>query len=192
VLFIDDNEFDIVTILRREGWTVDRTADVESFTDASLVAAHVIFIDIHGVGVALKFESEGLGLALAIKKSFPEKLVVVYSSEREGDRFHPALSVVDGTLPKDAEPFRFLQLVEELAAACFTFDKCVARIHKLLEREMGENAPPLHVLSEEINKAVIGRKTAPGQLATVLSIGLDKAASVASIVSLFVGGGGTQ
>ena len=68
-------------------------------------------MDINGVGLNL-FEDQGLGLASALKKKYPNKKVIIYSSETTGDRFHRALREVDGCLYKDAEPYQFINLIE--------------------------------------------------------------------------------
>jgi len=54
-----------------------------------------------------------LGLALSLKKKYPGKKLVIYSSETKGERFHEALRMADSFLPKNAEPYEFLQLVEQ-------------------------------------------------------------------------------
>ena len=59
------------------------------------------------------FNDEGLGLALAIKDKYPEKKVIIYSAETNGDRFHEALRKADSFLPKNADPYEFQRIVEE-------------------------------------------------------------------------------
>lgn len=49
-----------------------------------------------------------------LKNKYPQKKVVIYSAETKGERFHDALRVADSFLAKDAEPYQFQQLVEEL------------------------------------------------------------------------------
>jgi uncharacterized iron-regulated protein len=55
----------------------------------------------------MQYSDEGLGLALAIKRRYPTKRVVIYSAEENGARFHEALQEADYSLPKTAEPIRF-------------------------------------------------------------------------------------
>lgn len=116
VLFVDDNQFKVTDILKKSGWlNVKRVKDITSFDDAEIKATNLFFVDIQGVGKALKFSDEGLGLAQALKEKFPGKKVVIYSAENQGDRFHKALRIADATLPKNAEPYEFLTLVEQFA-----------------------------------------------------------------------------
>jgi hypothetical protein len=116
ILFIDDNhtEYKIVSILKKAGWT--KTKSVKDVTDLDCIAvteSDIIFVDINGVGIEL-FEDQGLGLAAALKKKYPHKKIVIYSSENTGDRFHEALRIVDHSLPKNADAYQFINLIENL------------------------------------------------------------------------------
>lgn len=113
ILFIDDAKFNVVTILKNDGWVhTHRIKDCKSLTMSEIKEADILFIDIQGVGKALEFKDEGLGLAEAIKERYSSKIVVIYSAENNGDRFHKALRKVDDFLSKDAEPYEFMQLIE--------------------------------------------------------------------------------
>jgi DNA-binding NarL/FixJ family response regulator len=109
ILFIDDDRgFKIVGVLKKMGWENTKLiVDVSSLEQVVLVDAHVVFVDIQGVGRSMQYADEGLGLALAIKRRYPEKKVVIYSAVEEGSRFHEALQEADYSLPKTAEPIRF-------------------------------------------------------------------------------------
>lgn len=114
LLFIDDNytEFKIISILKKAGWVNTKAIkDVTDLDDSKLLEADIIFVDINGVGTTL-FEDQGLGLASAIKQKYPSKKIILYSAETTGDRFHKALKEVDSCLPKNAEPFQFINLIE--------------------------------------------------------------------------------
>lgn len=116
ILFVDDNhtEYRNVSILKKAGWT--KTKSVKDITDldSSIVTeADIIFVDINGVGLEL-FEDQGLGLASALKKKYPNKKIVIYSAETTGDRFHQALREVDHCLPKNADAYQFMNLIENL------------------------------------------------------------------------------
>lgn len=115
ILFIDDNhsEYRIISILKNSGWS--RTKSIKDVTDLDaqiIIDSDIIFVDVNGVGVKLFFHDQGLGLASALKEKYPLKKVVIYSAESTGDRFHKALKVVDHSLPKNAEPYEFINLVE--------------------------------------------------------------------------------
>ncbi|MCK2126747.1 hypothetical protein MX652_08605 [Thauera aromatica] len=109
VLFIDDDKgFKTVGVLKKMGWEHTKTVtDITSLEQLALSEAHVVFVDIQGVGKAMRYAEEGLGLAQAIKRRYPEKKVIIYSAQEEGERFHQALQEADYNLPKTAEPIRF-------------------------------------------------------------------------------------
>ena len=113
-MFIDDNytEYRIISILKKAGWVNTKAIkDVTDLDDSKVLEADIIFVDINGVGTTL-FKDQGLGLASALKQKFPSKKIILYSAETTGDRFHKALKEVDSCLPKNAEPFQFINLIE--------------------------------------------------------------------------------
>jgi hypothetical protein len=116
ILFVDDDTtFQVVRIIKKAGWcNVKAIKDIDSLDAPSIKEADLFFIDIQGVGKALKFKDEGLGLALALKDKYPNKKVVIYSAEPRGDRFHQAFRVADDFLSKTAEPYEFQQVIENL------------------------------------------------------------------------------
>lgn len=119
ILFIDDDaRFKVVSILKKSGWKFTKLIkDVSSLDDPEILESNILFIDIQGVGVALGFNDEGLGLALAVKDKYPMKKVVIYSAETEGNRFHEALRKADSFLPKNADPYEFQRIVEEYSTS---------------------------------------------------------------------------
>jgi hypothetical protein len=109
ILFVDDDRgFKIVGVLKKMGWEYTKlVTDISSLEQSALTEANVVFVDIQGVGRTMQYTDEGLGLALAIKRRYPSKKVVIYSAEEAGARFHEALQEADYSLPKTAEPIRF-------------------------------------------------------------------------------------
>lgn len=117
ILFIDDNhtEYKMVSILKKSGWINTKSVkDVVDLDDPKVNEADIVFVDINGVGTTM-FQDQGLGLASALKKKYETKKIILYSAEITGDRFHRALREVDGCLSKNAEPYQFINLIEEFA-----------------------------------------------------------------------------
>lgn len=140
ILFIDDHAFDVVKILITAGWKNTRIIkDIESIEQKELKQAHIVFVDINGVGKKMKFQDEGLGLIKAIKTAYPEKKAVVYSAQADGDRFHPSLSIADASLNKNAEPYEFQTLVENFSKELFTIEQCARRLKEILYEQLGRN-----------------------------------------------------
>ncbi|MBK9276033.1 MAG: response regulator [Flavobacteriales bacterium] len=114
ILFIDDDtKFKVVSILKSNGWINTWIVKDAMVDDDVVVQSDIIFVDIQGVGKLMQCKDEGLGLAMQIKRKYSSKWVVLYSAESHGDRFHAALKEVDSSLPKNAEPFEFLELIEQ-------------------------------------------------------------------------------
>jgi len=115
ILFVDDDaRFRVSKILTQSGWVHTKLIkDCKTLDESDIVNAQLLFIDVQGVGVAMGFSDEGLGLALAIKEKYPNKKVIIYSAETKGDRFHEALRKADSFLPKNADPYEFQRIVED-------------------------------------------------------------------------------
>lgn len=114
ILFIDDEKFRVVSILKSAGWkNVVYKNDIINLDDSSLQIADVIFVDINGVGKTLS-DKQGLGLAVQLKGRYPEKKIVIYSAEEIGNRFDEGLRKVDWCMPKNAEPIQFINIIEQL------------------------------------------------------------------------------
>jgi len=115
ILFIDDNhtDFKMVSILKKAGWTNTKAIkDLTDLDDIKAREASIIFVDINGVGTQM-FEDQGLGLAAALKDKYPQKTIILYSAEPTGDRFDKKLKKVDDSLPKNAEPYEFISIIEQ-------------------------------------------------------------------------------
>lgn len=111
ILFIDDEKFEIVSILKGAGWSNTKTIkDVKNLDCLDVKNADIIFVDINGVGCSLFPKDQGLGLAEAIKSRDPEKYVIIYSAQEQ--RLHKAFSIVDAILPKNAEPYEFMNILD--------------------------------------------------------------------------------
>jgi hypothetical protein len=115
ILFIDDQiDFPLIGVLIKAGWqNVKLVPDVPTFSSPDILYADVIFVDIQGVGRALQFSDEGLGLAKALKKQYGQKKkIIIYSAEPRGDQFHDAWTLCDGRLLKTADPYQYLEMLD--------------------------------------------------------------------------------
>jgi len=113
VLFVDDEPFPIVKILKDQGWSnVKRIKDVVNLDIADIKNAEVIFIDINGVAKKLFPTDEGLGLCHALRLKYHDKYLVIYSAETKGERFHQGFSDANARISKMAEPYEFINLLD--------------------------------------------------------------------------------
>lgn len=117
ILFIDNEKFNIVNTLKASGWhNTAYKQDIVNLQDPEILKAHIIFVDINGVGTKLFPKEHGRGLANALKDKYPDKKIILYSAETHGDRFDTIFRKVDYCLPKNAEPIQFINLVEQFSS----------------------------------------------------------------------------
>lgn len=118
ILFIDDDKkFKIVSILRKAGWkntSFFPNPDVTDINAEKIRNAHIIFVDIKGVGTTM-YDNEGLDLVVDLKKKYPEKKVVMYSSVQEHSVFHEAIKLADDRISKNSQPAIFVSAIEKLS-----------------------------------------------------------------------------
>jgi hypothetical protein len=116
ILFIDDDvKFKVVSILKNAGWQQTKIIrDLKNLNDPSILNAHIVFVDIQGVGKLMHFPDEGLGLAASIKEKYPEKKMIIYSADSEGNRFHKAFRSADDQISKNAVPYEFESVIETM------------------------------------------------------------------------------
>ena len=135
ILFVDNEVFNLTTELKdKEGWRrLSVVPDISSLSQKELIDAHILCIDIQGVGKELGFNDEGLGLIVAIHEKYPEKKIIMYSAEAQGqiDAFHPAEGIVDERLRKSANRYQFETTIERLAQEAFCLDSCALTIKRV-------------------------------------------------------------
>lgn len=97
-------------------------------------------MDIQGVGKKLHFQDEGLGLTIALKEKYPNKKIIVYSSEDQGrvQAFHKGIDIADARLSKSADPYQFQSIVERFSKDILSLDSCVERTKKLYTMSLGK------------------------------------------------------
>lgn len=116
ILFIDDEKFSMVNILKTAGWkNTFYKKDILNLQDQYVIKSHIIFVDVYGVGTTLFPKDQGLGLVIALKEKYPEKKVIVCSAEDKGDFLNKALRKADECISKNAEPFEYINMVESFS-----------------------------------------------------------------------------
>lgn len=114
ILFIDDDpEYKIDKILQKMGFRhVEKISDVTSVELTEIKQAEILFIDYNNVGKEVFGEKEGLGAALAIKKHYPSKKIVVYSGFPH--MYDNDLKQLDGLISKNSAPEQIRATIEDL------------------------------------------------------------------------------
>lgn len=185
VLFIDDRTFPVVDILKTAGWiNTSRIKDVESLEQMEVKEAHILIVDIQGVGRKLHFSDEGLGLIIALKDRYPNKKVIVYSAEDQGkiQAFHAGIDAADKRLSKHADPYQFQVAVEGYAKEAFSLQECVKRLQEQIMKEIGRTVESDKIISI-LNKLYIKQDYSIENIAKYFN--LQNGSSIASIVQLF-------
>ena len=113
ILFVDDkDDFPIIGMLRNNGYQVEYLDDIVDFEAKQVKYADIIFLDINGVGVAMKFKNQGMGLCGALRDYFgTTKKLILYSGETEGSIFDKDAKKADATLPKDSDLYQFTSYI---------------------------------------------------------------------------------
>lgn len=117
ILFIDDEKFQITKTIQEAGWknTYWLNGKTLKNTDTERIRqADIIFVDIVGVASSL-FEDEGLGLIVCLKKRYPSKVVILYSSESRHNIHHEAFDLIDDKMKKETRAGVFLTKIEKYA-----------------------------------------------------------------------------
>lgn len=188
ILFIDDRKFPVVDILKDAGWkNTIAVKDLDSLDQKEIREAHIVFSDIQGVGKKLKFAEEGLGLVKAIKDKYSSKKLIVYSAEEDGKigAFHPSINLADNRLSKSADPYEFQVLVERYAKESFSFDECIKRIRKHIQKETGASVEVDDIVKSLIK---IQRSQDFSDRNVAKAFSLQNAAAISNIIQLFITG----
>ena len=185
ILFIDDKKFDIVERLKeKEGWkNTTRIKDLDSITQTELQEAHIVLVDIQGVGKKMGCTDGGLGLIVAIKEKYPLKKIIMYSAESQGkvDSFHKASNLVDFRLRKTSTQYEFNSIIEKLAYEAFCLENCVSRIKTILYNEYA-----MTLSENEIEKKLAKISPEDTSIQTISSVfNIQNAANIAQIIQLF-------
>lgn len=111
----------------------------------------------------------------------------MYSAEEQGkiETFHPSIDLVDNRLSKNSDPYQFQVLVERYAKESFSFNECIERIRKQIQRETG-----ISLEFDEVVKALTKIQKSKNYTDTAIAkvFNLQNAAAIANIVQLFITG----
>lgn len=115
ILFVDDkDDFPIITMLKNIGYHVEYLSDIVDFDAKPVKYADIVFLDINGVGVAMKFKNQGMGLCGALRDYYGNaKKLILYSGETEGSIFDKDAKKADATLPKDSDLYQFISYITQ-------------------------------------------------------------------------------
>lgn len=186
ILFIDDKAFPLVDILKNEGWkNTTRIKDVDALEQVEIKEAHILVVDIQGVGKKMKFKDEGLGLIIALKTKYPQKKVIVYSAEDQGkvQAFHPGIDKADKRISKNDDPYNFQVAIENFSLEIFSLNECVKRIQNLIMKEFGNSMETEKVI-DNLNKLYLKKDYSEANIKRVFN--LSNASNLSTIIQFFL------
>ena len=113
VLFVDhDANCRYAAMIINAGWISTKiSADISNFDASDVFEAHGIFVNAEGVGAGF-FYDQGYGLAVALKEKYPAKKIVIYGVDGRPDIFLKTARGVDAYIPKGAQAYDFVKLLE--------------------------------------------------------------------------------
>lgn len=129
ILVVDDNEFPYATSLKAKGFHIEYEKDIEpdKAEDYDLVLC-----DQYGVGKKLHSGAEGGSLARAIKKAFPLKYVVLYTSQAKMSGYDKGLDKLDDIVYSGMDDDDFEVKMDEWCLSCLDPKKQWVRLRSLL------------------------------------------------------------
>lgn len=113
ILFVDDEDFAIVSNLKKAGWIVDKVKDLKNIEDDIVKRSQIIFVDFKGVGKTLSENEEGIGIIKSLKNTYRDsKRVILYSGH---NRFSlkDDIKSADNYLAKNSDTYEFIKMINE-------------------------------------------------------------------------------
>lgn len=111
ILFVDDEGFDD-EVLKNLGY-LDITV-FDKFTKLSDFENYdIIFCDINGIAREIDEVYQGASLAKLIKKTYPSKMVLIFSSKEQSLDFYKFSCDVDGIIPKNLKNAEIAEKIDQ-------------------------------------------------------------------------------
>jgi len=136
ILVIDDQEFPFMELLKRDGYDIERWAEVESLSKLTDGYFDVLLLDINGVGLKESPRRQGLGILEHVKHSNPAQQVILYSSKPQSITQREVIVLADAVLDKKAEYMDYKTSIDDLLRTRFTKGYFIA----VMNRELGPYA----------------------------------------------------
>ncbi|MEM7862824.1 hypothetical protein Q4Q81_16395, partial [Morganella morganii] len=95
---IDDHEFVSAKHLERSGFSIDEIGDIDNLK--KIEAYPIVICDIQGVGKAFGAEVEGAYVVSEIRKKYPDKYIIAYSTRSFEFSYQSYISKADVAMPK--------------------------------------------------------------------------------------------
>jgi CheY-like chemotaxis protein len=136
ILVIDDQELPCQELLKRDGYDIERWAEVENLTKLTDGYFDILLLDINGVGLKESPKRQGLGILEHVKRSNPAQQVILYSSRPQSITQREVLLLADEVLDKKSEYVEYKTAIDRLLQTRFTEGYFIS----VMNRELGSHA----------------------------------------------------
>lgn len=111
IVFVDDEGYDIEPIISLGYVDCPKILEYRELRDFEKY--DIIFCDINGIAMNLDPENQGAGLAKLIKETYPEKMVVIFTSKSQKINIIKFRDYVDEMIEKNSHPTEIVELINK-------------------------------------------------------------------------------
>ena len=153
ILVVDDQSFEYLPALEREGFRVKWLRDLESTVEIEQGMYDVVLLDLHGVATSISSQ-QGIGALKQIKRASPAQMLVAYSAAAWPVTESRETQVADVVLDKAQSAFPdFRQSIVDLLLKSVDPSHYIASLESLCsqatDRVLGERLPSLRLQTRE-------------------------------------------
>jgi CheY-like chemotaxis protein len=177
MLVIDDAEFPYESLFRRDGYTIEKWADVTDLPKLESSFYDIVLLDLQGVGREQSAE-QGLGVLRHIRRSAPAQLIIAYSSADWSLKYQEFFNLADAVLEKSADYVEFKRTVDKLLQQKFSLGFYIERIQTLVGQFVSEpekidglvRTAVLDGSPKKLQKYLVAKSTDPQVIGKVLDV----------------------
>lgn len=178
LLVIDDQDFSYMPLFKRDGYAVEKVANLRRLPEIESGRYDVILLDLFGVGDK-ESADQGFGVLQHIRQHNPAQLVVAYSNAEWSLDYQPFFEDADAVLHKTkADYYEFRSTVDELLDRRFSIGFYLERA----AQELAGNEVNLSRAERRIRDAILTSKS--DKLQHYLSPRVDSPATVDRVLQI--------
>ncbi len=178
VLVIDDQEWPYQELFERDGYHIERWAEVRNLSQLTDGHYNLILLDIQGIGLSESQKLQGLGILEHIKTTNPAQSVIIYSSKSQKPSANKYLSMADAVFDKASQYTEFKTVIDNILTNRTSFDYFIAVMNKQLGTDAARAPKSVQLAlraarsgrTERLSKYLSRTLSNPNQVATILGI----------------------
>ncbi|HWR16363.1 MAG TPA: hypothetical protein VN577_16185 [Terriglobales bacterium] len=128
---IDDNDFPYQSLFEKDGYTLEKWADVDDLSKLESGYFDLLLLDLQGVGRQQSNE-QGLGILRHLRQSAPALVIIAYSSADWPLKYQEFFRLADAVLSKSSDYVDFKRKVDELLQQRFSLGFYLGRIKTIV------------------------------------------------------------